>query len=177
MRSSRTLQILGIVGILGGLYAANNLNKYAKSSYTLAGSPELYPNHNLTPGAVNADISQNNINQNICNPHWSTKSIRPPASYTTALKKKQLANGYTIKGDVNLNDYEEDHFISLELGGDPKSEKNLWPESYLTQPVNAKDKDKVENELHKEVCAGKITLKEAQEIITTDWYKFYLQIK
>jgi len=26
--------------------------------------------------------------------------------------------------------YEEDHFISLEVGGHPKDPKNLWPEMY-----------------------------------------------
>ena len=36
-----------------------------------------------------------------------------------------------------------------------------------------KAKDAVENELHKEVCAGMLTLQEAQQIIVTDWSKYY----
>jgi len=36
----------------------------------------------------------------------------------------------------------------------------------------AKSKDAVENALHKEVCAGTLTLHQAQEIIRTDWFKY-----
>jgi len=39
--------------------------------------------------------------------------------------------------------------------------------------VGTKSKDAVENALHKEVCAGTLTLKEAQDIISTDWFKYY----
>ncbi|SRR5213594_2269734 len=97
---------------------------------------------------------------------------------------KQLAAvRYTDKAPSH---YEEDHFISLELGGNPTDEKNLWPEPWGTPAtpltsrdpfppdlVGAKAKDAVENALHKEVCAGTLTLKEAQEIISTDWFKYY----
>ena len=31
----------------------------------------------------------------------------------------------------------------------------------------------VENALHREVCAGTLTLREAQWIIATDWFKYY----
>ena len=39
--------------------------------------------------------------------------------------------------------------------------------------VGAKSKDAVENALHKEVCAGTLTLQEAQDIIRTNWFKYY----
>ena len=52
--------------------------------------------------------------------------------------------------------YEVDHLISLELGGS-NSIKNLWPEK---QP-GATDKDKIENRLHRDVCDGLMTLREA----------------
>src|SRR5712664_1376623 len=80
--------------------------------------------------------------------------------------------------------YEEDHLISLELGGNPRDQKNLWPEMWgtLNQPltsrgpfppeiVGAKAKDTVENALHTEVCAGTLTLKAAQTIIAADWFQ------
>lgn len=139
-----------------------------------AGPADIYP---PVPGATNPNITQANITDTICNPNWSTKSIRPPASYTTALKKKQLVEfGYA---DTKLADYEEDHLVSLELGGDPKDPNNLWPEKYTASVADggARSKDQVENELHREVCAGTITLAQAQTIITTDWYAFYLQMK
>jgi hypothetical protein len=61
---------------------------------------------------------------------------------------------------------EYDHLISLELGGSNDT-KNLWPEPY-TGDLNAHEKDKVENFLHREVCKGTITLQDAQKKIL-DW--------
>src|SRR5437899_5626739 len=114
----------------------------------------------------------------------STKSIRPPVSYTNHLKAQQLAAS-RFK-DKTPSHYEEDHFISLELGGNPRDPRNLWPEMWGTPGtpltsrgpfpphlVGAKAKDAVENQLHKEICAGTLTLHEAQQIITTDWFKYY----
>ena len=147
------------------------------SQSSKVGPSEIYPNLSLTPGATNPNVTQDNIGQNICNPGWSTKSIRPPSTYTTALKKKQLANGYTYQGDLTTTNYEEDHLISLELGGNPTSEQNLWPESYNTTPVTARDKDKVENYLHSQVCNGSMTLQQAQYQIVNDWYSVYPKIK
>src|SRR5437660_7447025 len=56
-----------------------------------AGPSYLYPDPATTPGVVNPDITQGNIGETICNPNWSTKSIRPPVSYTNHLKVQQLA--------------------------------------------------------------------------------------
>ena len=72
-------------------------------------------------------------------------------------------------------DYEEDHLISLELGGNPNDPRNLWPEPYNPRP-GARQKDTVENYLHNQVCAGTMTLIDAQNAIATDWYKVYLEI-
>jgi hypothetical protein len=140
---------------------------------TTAGPKGIYPDPKRTPGALNPNISQANISQNICNPNWSTKSIRPPATYTTALKKKQMT-AWGLGGTPA--DYEEDHLISLELGGNPTSEQNLWPEAYNPKP-GAKEKDTVENTLHKEVCVGVVTLRQAQDIIRSDWYACYVSIQ
>jgi hypothetical protein len=75
-------------------------------------------------------------------------------------------------------DYEEDHFISLELGGSPTDPRNLWPERYAPKPgAKAKEKDIVENYLHRQVCTAQMTLVEAQKAITTDWYNIYAQIR
>jgi hypothetical protein len=54
---------------------------------------------------------------------------------------------------------QEDHLISLELGGNPTDPRNLWPEPY----PRAADVDKIENELNSEVCSGQLTLAEAQQ--------------
>lgn len=132
--------------------------------------PRILPDATMTPGATNPDITQENISQNICNSSWSTKSIRPPVSYTTPLKIKQIAQyGYA---DTATASYEEDHLISLELGGSPTDPRNLWPEAYNTTP-GAKQKDLVENYLHKQVCDGSMSLQEAQTEISTDWTAVY----
>jgi hypothetical protein len=139
------------------------------------GPPDIYPDAARTPGAVNADITQENIHDTICNPGWSTRSIRPEASYTTRLKGEQIQEyGYP---DISKRDYEEDHFIPLELGGNPTDPKNLWPEPYSTSIADggAHAKDKVENYLHAEVCSGSLTLDQAQHEITEDWYRVYKQ--
>ena len=53
--------------------------------------------------------------------------------------------------------------------GTPLTSKGPFP-AHL---VGAKSKDAVENALHKELCAGTLTLHQAQEIISTDWFKYY----
>jgi len=138
------------------------------------GPQDIYPDAGLTPGATDADITQDNIEENICNPHWSTRSIRPPAHYTDQLKREQLREyGYA---DANPRDYEEDHLIPLELGGNPTDPKNLWPEPYDTSISDggAHAKDRVESYLHRQVCTGDLTLAEAQRKIASDWYHVFV---
>jgi hypothetical protein len=107
-----------------------------------------------TPGVVNPDVRQATINQTICVHGW-TKTIRPPTSYTNDLKRKQMRE-YGVGGD--LSDYQEDHLISLELGGHPTDPRNLWPEPY----PRASEVDSIENELNAKVCSGELTLEAAQ---------------
>jgi len=138
-----------------------------------AGPPDIYPDPARTPGATNPDITQENIRETICNPRWSTKSIRPEESNTHRLKIEQIGEyGYS---DSRLKDYEEDHFIPLELGGNPTDPKNLWPEPFESSIPDggAHAKDKVENYLHAEVCSGSLTLDQAQHEIAEDWYRVY----
>lgn len=142
--------------------------------FLVAASPPYLPDPLTTPGAANPDITPENMSETICNPSWSTKSIRPPASYTDELKRKQLSDPQY--DDKNTSDYEEDHLISLEIGGDPRSENNLWPEPYTPwqgSACGARVKDRLEDKLHKMVCAGQIDLRQAQHEISTDWVKSY----
>lgn len=166
-----------ITGAIVAVAAAMDINYVqVKSNNIVAHTSDIYP-QSQTTGATNPDITQLNIGDNICNPNWSTKSIRPPVNYTNALKAKQIKEyGYT---DTNMADYEEDHLISLELGGSPTDPKNLWPESYngSLSDGGARSKDQVENALHKAVCNGSMSLSDAQKIITTDWYGYLKKIK
>ena len=137
------------------------------------GPPWAYPDPVRTPGARNPSIDDGNIGETICNPEWTTRSVRPRTSYTNRLKKSQMRELGLPGGSA---DYEEDHLISLELGGSPGDPRNLWPEPYDPRP-GAREKDAVERYLHKEVCDGAMTLREAQSAIATDWYKVYSRIR
>ncbi|WP_222706803.1 hypothetical protein, partial [Lacisediminihabitans profunda] len=70
-------------------------------------------------------MTQATISQTICVSGW-TSTMRPSSSVTTALKVRQLSTGYSYNGDTSTADYEEDHLISLELGGAASAEANLW---------------------------------------------------
>ena len=131
----------------------------------------ILPNPNRTPGATNPAVTQANIQSMICVSGW-TSTIRPDSSYTTSLKVGQLASGYAYQGDMSVGDYEEDHLISLELGGAPSDPANLWPEPYNVTN-GARTKDIVENTLHDLVCAGRITLVAAQHAIVANWWTAY----
>jgi hypothetical protein len=107
-----------------------------------------------TPGVVNPDVTQQNIATTICKHGW-TRTIRPPTSYTNALKLKQMSE-YGVGGSPEQ--YQEDHLISLELGGHPTDARNLWPEPY----PRAAEMAPIENELNAKVCSGDMSLDEAQ---------------
>ena len=107
-----------------------------------------------TPGVLNPDVTQADIKQTICVPGW-TRTVRPPVDYTNALKVKQM-HAYRELGSPS--NYQEDHLISLELGGNPTDPRNLWPEPY----PRAADVDQIENDLNAKVCSGSLTLAEAQ---------------
>jgi hypothetical protein len=108
----------------------------------------------LTPGVLNPAVDQANIASTVCRHGW-TRTIRPPVSYTNALKATGLRQ-YRLRGPPS--EFQEDHLISLELGGDPVDPRNLWPEPY----PRASAVDRIENELNHRVCTGSLSLAEAQ---------------
>ena len=133
------------------------------------------PIKKATPGVINPDVTQSNIKDNICKSGW-TATIRPSVTYTNKLKATQLTTTYVsfvkIYG-ADLSLYEEDHLISLQLGGSPTDPKNLFPQPYAGS--NARKKDVVETVLKRMACNNTITLKAAQKAISTNWVKAYNQ--
>ena len=108
-----------------------------------------------TPGVLNPDVTQATIAATICVQGW-TRTVRPPTDYTNALKLRQM-RAYGETGQPSA--FQEDHLISLELGGHPTDPRNLWPEPY----PRAAQVDQIENELNAQVCGGSLTLAQAQE--------------
>ena len=129
-------------------------------------APGKLPNPKLTPG-----ISRSLTLRQICNTKWG-KDERA----VTESMKLQVFHEYGLTGNTDKfcrpHGCEIDHLISRELGG-ADDVRNLWPQSY-SGAWNAHMKDRVENRLHKEVCAGTMSLKAAQKDIRTDWTAVYI---
>ena len=131
--------VLGSRGLFGG-HGADTLAVLANAA--------------LTPGSLNPAVTQATIASTICVRGW-TKTVRPPQSYTGSLKLRQMR----LYGETGSpSDYQEDHLISLELGGNPTDPRNLWPEPY----PRAADVDRIENDLNRRVCDGSLSLAAAQ---------------
>ena len=118
------------------------------------GAGALLASPTLTPGALNPGVTQSTIRTTICVRGW-TRTVRPPSSDTSALKREQMRR-FGLRGPPSA--YQEDHLISLELGGSPTDPRNLWPEPY----PRAAQVDRIENELNAKVCSGDLTLAEAR---------------
>jgi hypothetical protein len=130
-----------------------------------ASIPAELPNSKLTPGYMR-DVSV----RELCT--TSTSLVRNvPESL-----KKDVYHNYGLNGNdrsLCAEGYEIDHLVSLELGG-ANNGYNLWPQSYCGKN-NAHDKDKLENELHRRICLGKMTIIDAQMCIKTDWVMCYIK--
>ena len=127
--------------------------------------PAELPNAKITPGYMR-DVSVHEL----CT--TSTSLVRNvPESL-----KKDIFRNYGMNGNdrsVCKEGYEIDHLVSLELGG-ANDGRNLWPQSYCGEN-NAHKKDKLENELHRQICLGKMNIIDAQMCIKTDWVMCYLK--
>jgi hypothetical protein len=128
------------------------------AEYGHAANGALLPDPAATPGAVLTTDAAT-----VCKPGYSRTVRSVPASV-----KKRVYSEYGTGRRAGVC-CEVDHLVSLALGGS-NSLLNLWPEPYQPQP-GAHEKDLVENYLHREVCAGRIDIQAAQDLIRTDWTK------
>lgn len=121
----------------------------------------LLPDPKMTPGdALTTDV------QAICTPGYA-KSVR----HVPQSLKNQVYRQYGVTSR-QPHEYEVDHLVSLQLGGS-NSIRNLWPQSFVTQPLNAYVKDRVENKLHELVCTGKLPIEQAQREMASNWVEAY----
>lgn len=119
------------------------------------------PDPACTPGAIIESATP----EQICQPGYARDVRDVPDAV-----KSQVYAEYGITSH-RPGQYEVDHLISLELGGS-NDIANLWPEAAEPRP-GFHEKDKVENYLHAQVCAGAISLAAAQEQIASNWLDVY----
>ena len=127
------------------------------------------PDPRLTPGAIDQNITQSNIQTTVCIKGY-TKTVRPPVYFTNGLKKKQIIE-YGYK-DTNPTHYEEDHLIPLSIGGSPDDPANLWPQPRISE-WDASKKDVLEFKIYKLVCDGAVPLDEARKAMSSNWIEAY----
>jgi hypothetical protein len=165
-RATPWLLVLALGAVVGvdvyRIFYPSILPTPSQPSHTLkrTGDPSLYPPPQ-TPGALDPQVTEANIQQTICVPGY-TRTVRPPVRITNKIKR-ELMQEYGLAGSPS--DYELDHIVPLELGGCGDCLTNLWME-----PLDdARKKDRVENYLRREVCQNRIRLEQAQKQIIDDW--------
>lgn len=126
------------------------------------------PDPLITPGVVGM-MSKDEI----CARKWGRDARHVPPAM-----KRDVKAAYAdtkCRPDKHGRLVEIDHSCSRELGGldDPQ---NLWKQCYAG-PWNAVMKDRLENRLHKRLCADEITLEQAQwdVCLSGDWRKAYVR--
>ena len=124
------------------------------------------PDSRITPGDVLTTDSAVVCVKGYARKVRDNKALNSVSSST----KNRIYKIYARKGVSGIC-CEVDHLIPLELGGS-NSDKNLWPQPYDIQ-WNAHLKDKLENKLHRLVCAGTIDIVDAQLSLRTNWILAY----
>src|SRR5438270_6269701 len=120
------------------------------------------PDPRCTPGARFSKATK----AEVCRRGYSS-AVRNVSTAT----KDAVYSEYGIARHFNGATGEVDHLVSLELGGS-NDEANLFPEAASPRP-GSHEKDRLENELHSEVCAGRVSLRRAQQLIATNWVAAY----
>ncbi len=126
-----------------------------------------YPDPIATPGVVNLSVTQDTIHNTICKPGWST-SVRPPKALTEARKRHAVLS----QKDRTLSHWQWDHFLGIDMGGDPIDIRNQWlePEHGI---CGALVKDQLDRNLPRLICNGIVPLREAQMAVMSDWVAAY----
>ena len=138
---------------VGPSFAAGGLFRHSRG--------EPLPDPHLTPGATfNVSVAT------VCRRGYATSVRDVPES------EKQRA--YAEYGVLHhaTDQYEIDHLIPLELGGN-NSLANLWPELNDHPHGFLNTKDILENRLHSLVCTGAMSLRSAQTRIASNWVLAY----
>ena len=117
------------------------------------------------PAPVTPGVTRTLTRSAVCGTRWGVDR-----RHVTLSMRKQVFAAYGIPWSEHAQ-YEVDHLIPRELGG-ADVDKNLWPQPW-EGAWNARMKDRLENRLHRLVCAGELSLTAAQQSIRTDWVLAY----
>src|SRR4051812_24673470 len=142
----------------GGLGASIPLSPITKHSGCKVRGP--LPDHGCTPGTRFRLVGK----AKVCTPGYAGRVRNVPRS-----RKDAVYAAYGMTKHFNGRNGEVDHLVSLELGGTNVT-ANLFPEAASPRP-GSHEKDRLENELHDEVCSGQIGLRSAQRLIAGNWVK------
>ena len=124
------------------------------------------PDRRCSPGAYYSELTK----QVICSAGFRTSTIRNvPQS-----EKFSVENEYGMQPGHYGSTLEIDHIVSLELGGS-NDIANLYPEPG-SGAASYHVKDRLENRLHRLVCAGTISLHAAQLGIARNWLTLYKHV-
>lgn len=134
------------------------------------------PDAALTPGVTRTDLPESAI----CTTKWGLDH----RAVTPAMKQEVLARYHMTPADCPSRKIEIDHKRPREmLGAD--AIKNLWGQCYekkvprrtasQSPEWGAHKKDRLENRIHRDYCAGKITLDQANTAFD-DWIAAYRKV-
>lgn len=120
----------------------------------VAGELRADPDPTLTPGAVEVVDKRT-----VCAPGYATRVRRerpvPPSLWV------EIARAYDVPLSAPAGTRQRDHFIPITLGGCPDCRTNLWFQPAEPRP-GYHEKDWVEVSLAVLVCAGRLSLEDAQ---------------
>lgn len=137
-------------------------------------NPPIKPDSRLTPGVTVSGVPVETILA-----HGYT--ARPGVRNVSGAVHREVFVRYFGAVPDHPERWEVDHLISLELGG-ANVISNLWPQPYFTHPYNARDKDKLENAMARELRAllatnGPVTASNVMRLyqhqIATNWTAEY----
>jgi hypothetical protein len=121
------------------------------------------------PKLLDARVTQQSLAETICRPGYAD-TVAPPFDQTMALKDRLLA-ARGIDSDEGVG-YALDRHVPIVLGGSPDATANF---DLLPWGGHAGERRKslLTVRLKRCVCAGKMTLSEAQTAITGNWSRQY----
>ena len=120
------------------------------------------------PGAIDPAITQANLDSTICDPAFLTRAALAP-SWKAEMRRRMVDQTYRGQ-DPAL--FELDQLVPIKLGGARMTAQNLWLQPW-SGPTGAWNKNRIEDELHRQVCARQIPLNTAQQLIARDWKQVF----